>query len=247
VDFSRVSSDSLAGKLFRLPLRMIPASIRVPIIQGPSKGKKWIVGSSTHGCWLGSYEYEQRSIFEKYVGSGDVVFDIGAHVGFFTLIASVLVGSSGKVVAFEPLPENLRYLREHLSINHIDNVTVIEKAVSSHSGSVRFSKHTNRAMGGISDEGEMEVTAVSLDEMMEEAVAPPPSCIKMDVEGGELLALRGSCCFLRRFHPIIFLSTHGPQIHKSCCRLLRQSGYDLISLDGQEIEESSNILALDGT
>jgi FkbM family methyltransferase len=226
---------------------MIPASTRVPIIQGPSKGKKWIVGSSTHGCWLGSYENEQRSIFEKYVGSGDIVFDIGAHVGFFTLIASVLVGSSGKVVAFEPLPENLRYLHEHLSINHVDNVTVIEKAVSIHSGSVKFRKHANRAMGGISDDGELDVSAVSLDEMMEDTIVLPPSCIKMDVEGGEFLALRGGSYFLRRFHPIIFLSTHGPEIHKSCCRLLRQFGYDLISLDGREIEESTNILALDGT
>ena len=66
------------------------------------------------------------------------VFDIGAHAGYYTLIASKLVGGSGHVVAFEPAPRNLRYLRRHLSLNHVSNVTVLEVAVSDRAGVGRF-------------------------------------------------------------------------------------------------------------
>ena len=216
-------------------------------MQGPSKGRRWIVGSSNHGCWLGSYEFEQRSIFEQYVGIGDVVFDVGAHVGFYTLVASVLVGSAGRVVAFEPLPGNLFYLREHLSMNHVSNVTVIDKAVTDHAGMVKFRSRESRAMGRIADDGDMSVAAVCLDDLIENSDLPPPTCIKVDVEGGEYRALIGAREFLSRAHPVIFLSTHGRDIHADCCQLLRQCKFDLISLDGKELEKSNSILAIDGT
>ncbi len=247
MNLSGFSPETLGGKLLRLPLRLIPASARLPIIRGPSRGRRWIVGSGNHGCWLGSYEHQQRSVFERYVGVGDVVFDVGAHVGFYTLVASALVGPHGQVVAFEPLPENLYFLREHLSINNIDNVTVIDKAVTDHTGFVRFRAHENRSMGGISDDGDMNVAVVCLDELIESSELPPPSCIKMDVEGEEYRALTGAKNYLSRSHPVIFLSTHGPNVHSDCCRLLKQFNYDLIPLDGKDIGSSSSILAIDGT
>jgi len=247
VNFSALSSRTLGGKLLRLPLRLIPDSARLPIVQGPSKGNRWIVGSGNHGCWLGSYELEQRMAFQHYVGAGDIVYDVGAHVGFYTLIASTLVGDTGRVVAFEPLPENLNFLREHLSINRIENVTVVDKAVTSHSGSEKFRRHQDRSMGSISNDGELSVSTVRLDDLIEGAHLPPPSVIKMDIEGGEYRALSGAREFLSRAHPTIILSTHGRDIHDDCCRLLRQLGFDLLSLDAGEIEESSNVLAIDGT
>lgn len=68
------------------------------------------MGSSSHGCWIGSYEYHKRRLFEQAVTPGSAVFDIGAHVGFYTLLASVLVGDQGRVVAFEPNAGNVRLL-----------------------------------------------------------------------------------------------------------------------------------------
>ena len=97
MNFSGISNKKLLGKLLRFPFRFIPTDMRMPILQGRLKGKKWIVGSSNHGCWLGSYEYEKRLVFEKTVTKGSIVFDIGAHVGFYTLLASVLVGPGGRV------------------------------------------------------------------------------------------------------------------------------------------------------
>jgi predicted methyltransferase len=94
----------------------------MPILQGKLRGKKWSVGSCSHGCWLGRYEYKKRIIFENTVRQGNTVLDIGAYVGFYTVLASILVGPTGKVHAFEPLPRNLEYIKEHLRLNNITNV-----------------------------------------------------------------------------------------------------------------------------
>src|SRR6266436_706615 len=137
INLSAIPSSRWFGRVLRWPLQWIPQDAVVPILQGPCAGMRWIVGSSTHGCWLGSYEYEKRKLFEELVGPGDVVYDIGAHVGFYTLLASVLVGHTGRVVAFEPSPRNLAYLRRHLAMNRLNNVTVVEGAVYDHDGEVR--------------------------------------------------------------------------------------------------------------
>ena len=99
----------------------------------------------------------------------------------------------------------------------------------------------------IADDGDISVAAVCLDDLIENSDLPPPTCIKVDVEGGEYRALIGAREFLSRAHPVIFLSTHGRDIHADCCQLLRQCKFDLISLDGKELEKSSSILAIDGT
>ena len=102
LNLSAVSSRSVAGKFLRWPLRFVPRELAVPIPQGALHGKRWIVGSATHGCWLGSYEYSKRRLFERRVAAGDIVYDVGANAGFYTLLASVLVGPTGHVVAVEP-------------------------------------------------------------------------------------------------------------------------------------------------
>src|SRR5580765_1322501 len=102
-NLSGISRETLIGKLLRAPLRLLPRTAAVPILQGPLRGKKWIVGSGTHGCWLGSYEYDKQKLFQKTVRSGDVVYDVGANAGFYSLLASLLVGEKGHVYSFEPL------------------------------------------------------------------------------------------------------------------------------------------------
>ena len=89
---SEISNRSVAGRLLRLPLALIPPALAMPVLQGPLRGYRWIVGSSNHGCWLGSYEYAKQRLFAQMVRSGDVVFDVGANVGFYTLLAACRVG-----------------------------------------------------------------------------------------------------------------------------------------------------------
>lgn len=129
MNWSGISDKSIWGKMLRFPLRLIPAQTKMPIMQGKLKRKKWIVGSSNHGCWLGSYEFDKQLLFENTITQGSVVLDLGGNVGFYTLLSSELVGPGGKVVVFEPLPRNLFYLKEHLRLNHVNNVTVLEAAM----------------------------------------------------------------------------------------------------------------------
>src|SRR5215471_15904440 len=124
LNFSYTNNKSLLGGLLRLPLRLLPRDMTVRILQGELRGKKWIVGSSDHGCWLGSYEFEKQILLTKMIKQNTNFFDIGAHVGFYTLLASYLVKDSGNVFAFEPFPRNIEYLEKHLMANGIQNVTL---------------------------------------------------------------------------------------------------------------------------
>ena len=215
----------------------------MPILQGRLKGKKFIVGSSTHGCWLGSYEYEKRRVFEKLVTPGSIVFDIGAHVGFYSLLASVLVGSTGKVFAFEPLPRNLRFLRTHLEINRVTNVTIVEAAVSNFTGIGLLETGQDSSTGHISSTGHLEVRTVSLDDLIRSGEVPLPDFIKIDIEGTEMLVFSGAKLVLESGCPTIFLATHGCEVHQACCNYLLSLGYSLKPIVGRSIDATDEVLA----
>ena len=243
MNWSGIPDKSFLGQVLRFPLRLLPAQTPVPIMQGRLRGKKWIVGSSNHGCWLGSYEYDKRRVFERIVTPGSVVFDVGAHVGYYTLLAAVLVGPSGKVVAFEPVPDNLRFLKEHLRLNHIANVTVIEGAVSDHSGEMFFAEGGNRSEGHIAAQGKLRVKVFSLDNLVSDDALPLPAYIKIDVEGAEVMVLTGARNLIERARPTIFLATHTRVLHQQCCDVLRSMGYELRPLGTDSIEQADELLA----
>lgn len=243
MNFSGISGHTLLGKALRFPLSFIPGNLKVPILQGRLKGKKWIVGSGVHGYWLGSYEYEKRRLFEEVVKPGSIVFDVGAHVGFYTLLASVLVGIQGKVFAFEPLPRNLHFLRTHIEINCIMNVTIIEAAVSNFSGATMFEEGPDSSTGRILPTGRLSVRTVSLDDLYRGGEIPLPDLIKIDVEGAEMLVLSGAELILERSRPTLFLATHGRDVHQECCKYLERLGYVLEPITGKSIDITDEVLA----
>lgn len=243
MNFSGISGQTLVGRLLRYPLKLIPEQMKIPILQGRLKGKKWIAGSSTHGCWLGSYEYEQRLLFEQLVTEGSVVFDVGAHVGFYTLLAATLAGPRGRVYAFEPLSANIHYLKAHLRLNRITNVTVIEKAVSDGAGTAAFVEGPSSAMGHFAAQGGMVVPTVSLDDLFLRGEIPAPDFIKIDVENAVWLALKGAENLLRRARPTIFLSTDVYDLHRWCCEFLESLGYQLRPIGAHSLEQAEEILA----
>ena len=243
MNFSRIPNRTLVGKIIRFPLRFIPAEMTGPILQGKLRGTKWIVGSANHGCWLGSYEYEMRFLFEKTVTEGSIVFDIGANVGVYTLLASVLVGSEGQVLAFEPAPANTSYLKRHLRLNRMTNVTVIERAVTDSNGVTSFDNGLNSSMGFISPQGQVQVKTVSLDELISKGEIPTPDFMKIDVEGAEMLVLSGAMSMLGSALPTIFLATHGRDIHQQCCQFLASLGYQLQPVGSGSLESSDTVFA----
>lgn len=238
VDFSRLSSRNTVGRMLRfVAYRLVPGQMRLPILQGPARGCRWIAGAHVPACWLGCYEFEKQQRMVRHLRKGDTVFDIGAHRGYFTLVVSSLVGQEGKVIAFEPLPLNLQYLQKHLSMNSITNVTVIGMAVSDTRGTAHFDEapaYKNRVGGRLAENGSIEVQTVRLDDLITEGRAPVPDHIKIDVEGAESRVLRGAEALLKEHHPTLFIDTHGRARHEECCSFLEQLEYQ-VECTGEEL------------
>ena len=243
MNFSGLSNRALVGRILRQPLRLIPANTPIPILQGRLWGKLWIAGSSTHGCWLGSYESEKQKLFASVIKPGSIVYDIGANAGFYTLLASVLVGQTGHVYAFEPLPRNIHFLNSHLRLNRVSNATIIEAAVADKSGPAYFDESSNSSMGHLAPQGKLRVETVAIDKLVKENQLRLPNYLKIDVEGAEMSVLLGATGTLRDSRPGIFLATHGPAIHRECCSLLSSLGYTLQPLGGKSLEDTDELYA----
>lgn len=243
MELSGIDIKSLIGKLLRLPLWFLRPGKVMPILSGRLIGKKWIVGSSPHSCWLGTYEREKQALFARTVSRKSTVFDIGGQVGFYTLLASRRVGREGKVYVFEPLTRNLVYLQKHLDLNKSGNVTVVEAALSYKNGYAFLDPGPDGEKAQHSSSGQLRVWTCTLDTLLELGKIPLPDTIKMDVGGGEFAALTGAKALLSRAHPTIFLTTHGDIAHRECCAFLEMLGYRLAPIDGKPLEESREIIA----
>ena len=163
----------------------------------------------------------------REIRPGTVFFDVGANVGFYSLLAARCV-VTGRVYAFEPLPANIAFLRKHLEMNRVRNVRVLEVALSDESGMTSFLSESTRAMGKLEAGGSLTVETSTLDTLIAEQRIPAPDCIKMDIEGAEFRALRGAARCFREHRPLLFLATHGTTVHDDCCDLLASWGYKWI-------------------
>lgn len=243
LNFSAIRKKGVLGKVLRLPLRLVPLDKEVPILQGRLRGKKWVTGSGdNHGYWLGSYELDMQKSFSSMIHKGDVLYDIGANAGFFTLLASELVGPAGRVFSFEPLPENVAYLKRHIDINHCNNVVVFEAAVSDKNGIDFLGKETSNAEWSILPGGTIKVKTLTLDDFCLKEKNAVPTHIKIDVEGNELAVLYGARRVLSDSSPVIFLETHGQQLHKQCCAFLNGIRYGIFSLDKRKSPEETHAI-----
>jgi len=233
VNWSSIPSTSFPGWFLRLSLRLIPKTSIVRVRAGLNKGMKWIVGSGTHGCWLGTYESEKQSTLKQFVKTGMTVFDIGANAGFYSLAFSRLVGVEGEVWVFEPSAENADYLLKHVRLNQLHNVNLIQAAVSDKNGIVGFQTTGCHATGHITDTSQCWVPTVSLDSLIAENIIPVPDVIKMDVEGAESLVLNGAKDLLKKKKTTLFIALHGDNQKQHCAEILRSAGYEIHLLDGQ--------------
>jgi FkbM family methyltransferase len=242
INFSGISNSSLLGRALRLPLRFVPDGAVLRVIQGPLRGKRWIAGSSNHGCWLGSYELRKQRKVIELVRPGMVCWDVGANVGFYTLLFAELVGPSGKVLAFEPLPRNVDLLRRHVEMNGYRNVRIFPRALADFDGEASFDPGPNPSMGRIAPSGPLRVPCARADTLLATGEVEPPDVIKIDVEGAEAAVLRGARQMMER-HPVMLLATHGVQAHRECLGLLAAAGYKIRALDGGPGELTNEIVA----
>lgn len=205
-------------------------AVRLPLWFGPNKGQRWLPfsGGKLLRLLLGSYEPDQTAWVTSQLKVGSVLFDVGAAVGYYTLVASRLVGPAGRVVSFEPDPKNAAFLRQHVTINQLANVEVHQAAIGDCTGQAYFTRGTGTGTGHLDESGEATVILWKLDDIIEHTRIP--THIKIDVEGAELEVLEGARNLLCTAKPTLFLSTHGSVVHQACCRFLLQLGYDIQSV-----------------
>lgn len=215
--------------LIRLPLACIPTGTVLPILMGPLRGARWTVGVGTHGYWLGTYESHKQREFQRLCQPGACVYDIGANVGYYTLLASRIAGPMGRVFAFEPFPDNVAKIEQQLRLNHAQNVTIVPVAVSDGDGIAHFQTGLASEMGRLAHEGDLTVRTVSLDEGIARGEWPLPDVIKIDVEGAESRVLSGAARLFSMHHPVIVLACHGTPQFRACSELLNSAGYHLES------------------
>jgi FkbM family methyltransferase len=157
----------------------------------------------------------QKALAEQ-LGEGGTFYDVGAHIGFFSLIAARLVGESGAVYAFEPDPENAERIEQQVRPNGFTQIRVLPLAVWSRSGTLRFqrasefSSHNQGTVVGTGVEvgapATIEVSATSLDAFAKDHRSP--TLVKIDVEGGEVETLRGAERLFSEARPVLICELH---------------------------------------
>jgi FkbM family methyltransferase len=158
-------------------------------------------------------ERDSYRAFAAMVRPGDVVFDIGAHIGTYSVIASRLVGPAGRVVAYEPVAFTRAYLERHLEWNAAAANTVVRPVCcADRTGTAPFHFRPGQAegMNGLVPVPGFEVSEVELTTVDVEArsLGLTPDVLKIDVEGAELDVLKGAEDVLRRHGPRLSLSLH---------------------------------------
>lgn len=229
-----LENTTILGKIIRIPLNLIPKGREIPFVQKSLRGKKWIVGSGPHGCWLGTAEREKRVLFEKSLLPGITVYDIGANVGYYSLMSSVGVGKSGIVYAFEPSPRNIDFFKKHMKLNKVSNVSLHEVALSDQDGSMYFIDDCDPVARRISSSGKIEVKTQTIDNFLKISEAKAPNLIKIDVEGAELNVLKGARETLIEHTPTLFVETHDcftTGVHRDCIDFLEDIGYKVKVLE----------------
>jgi FkbM family methyltransferase len=151
-----------------------------------------------HGTW----EPFETELFQQALAPGMVVFCLGAHVGYYALLAARGVGRGGRVYAFEPGPDSFRLLVKNVDANGYRNVVAVRKAVGHVTGPGRLYLHASnsgdhRVYPSAERRTFVEVDVVRLDDWLGDR-APAADVIQMDLQGAEMLALEGMDALVRR-------------------------------------------------
>ena len=206
-------------------------------MRGPARGSRFILGSlAGEGggatVYLGMVEPEQSRTISQLLRRGGVFFDVGANVGYYSVLASRIVGETGLVVAIEPDIRNISFLYRHRMKNRLRNVSIVTAACSDRSGLCTFSTGSTFATGHLSDRtpdvrlGQSSlVPTISLDSLAER-IERFPDVVKIDVEGAELSVLQGASNTLAKRRPVIVLSTHSESLRSECLSFLAVLGYE---------------------
>jgi FkbM family methyltransferase len=233
-------------KLGMVVAKLIPAGTVVPIFRGPLRGYKWITGAAAGegkglSVPLHLSEPEQLDVARRLAPADGICFDIGANVGFYTLLFAKY---SKHVFAFEPVPRNIGYLWKMLEVNGVRNATIVPCAVSDSTRLFSLQTGENCALGRLQCIGEQPIAVVSLDDFVF-AYKIVPSLLKIDVEGEEMSVLKGAKNLLSNGKPVILLSTHQEALRFECLEFLKGMKYcQVIPLNSHELDRASEFAVI---
>src|SRR5512141_1213358 len=178
--------------------------VTLPVIAGPGRGLRFSFDLSRRieaAYVTGRYDVAQVRTMARLVRRGMVVWDVGTYLGFYSALASRLVGHTGRVIAFEPDPENLERARHNAALNSLSNIQFVQAAIGEPVGEIKLVKtaNTNSHIEGAfvgSDRDDYSTRAVrasevltvrcmSLDEAFTDPSIANPDFIKLDIEGAE--------------------------------------------------------------
>jgi len=212
---------------------------------------------------LGTVDFVERTILlsgawepatwhglSEHIPEGGVFVDVGAHIGYYSLKAASTVGPRGRVLAVEPNPETLRKLRANIRESGAESIVTVEPLACSDSdavlelfaatpkntGASSLSQGNAEQFGPVT--GSYHVRARRLDEIVRESGVTRLDALKIDVEGAELMALKGATETLDRYHPVIAIELIDDQLKRmgassaEVIAFLRAHGYSLRHIYG---------------
>lgn len=205
----------------------------------------WYDRDINYHAILGLWEKNNFDVLERVFAvllreSGRAtVYDIGANIGLFTLFFCKF-GSGVKVVAFEAVADTVAMLRRNLDENSLRDVTVAQKAVSSHDGQVRFyiGHHHKSSLlkewtsaHGSAEVRELPIPSVTLDSFVKDNQSLQPDLIKIDVEGGGDEVFRGARSVMKSIRPIVMFESHNAIEDNAVMELLQSFNYEAFRIN----------------
>jgi FkbM family methyltransferase len=198
--------------------------------------------------WGGCYEPHVRHSLQVLLSPGDMFIDVGGHIGYHAVLGASLVGSRGRVIAFEADPGNFARLRDHLG--PFPWATAVNRAVWSSTSTVIFERSSEPGESGwgtlttVRDlkRGEhIAVDTISLDDWLSQNAHGCVSAIKVDAEGSEVSIFQGAIEVLRRVRPTVIFEANDIVLHQAHTSALDLTeifyghGYNLFELEGATI------------
>ena len=171
-------------------------------------------GLSEELLLLGAHEPVCTRVYLQHLREGDHVLDVGSNLGYYALLAARAVGPAGRVLGFEPAPDVFTILARNVARSGLTNVRVFPWAISDQSKAIEFYGSEIPSWGSLIRERNLlqaratTVPAKKLDDLLGEFPEFRPTVLRMDVEGGELMALEGAQGLLRKYKPRIFVEIH---------------------------------------
>lgn len=207
--------------------------VPLPILTGPNAGRLWTLASAGRGYVTGRFERERLASMMALLRSGDRLWDVGAHKGFVALAAARRVGAGGHVLALEPAPANQVFLRRHIGWNRA-RVEVMPVALSDAPGESTFGG-TGSSIAYRLGQGDQTVRVRTVAEIIDGEGRPPPTVLKLDVEGDEAAVLEGAGGHLERVE-LLFVAVHGRGAYDACREILDRSGFRC--LESRDLRQS---------